>query len=112
MDALCSRHVYSAGSQDVNNRFVASSLLYGSPVVVPIPDLNRTDLLLIVGANPLVSHGSVLTAPRIRDDLHAIIARGGRVVVVDPRRSESARRSSTSRSAPTPMRGCCCRCCR
>jgi formate dehydrogenase len=91
MDALGSRHVYSAGSQDVNNRFVASSLLYGSPVVVPIPDLNRTDLLLIVGANPLVSHGSVLTAPRIRDDLHAITARGGRVVVVDPRRSETAR---------------------
>jgi anaerobic selenocysteine-containing dehydrogenase len=91
MDALGSRHVYSAGSQDVNNRFVASSLLYGSPVVVPIPDLKRTDLLLIVGANPLVSHGSVLTAPRIKDDLHAIVKRGGRVVVVDPRRSETAR---------------------
>ncbi len=90
-DALGSRHVYSAGSQDVNNRFVASSLLYGSPVVVPIPDLKRTDLLLIVGANPLVSHGSVLTAPRIKDDLHAIVSRGGRVVVVDPRRSETAR---------------------
>jgi formate dehydrogenase len=89
-DALGSRHVYSAGSQDVNNRFVASSLLYGSPVVVPIPDLRRTDLLLIVGANPLVSHGSVLTAPRIKDDLHAIVNRGGRVVVVDPRRSETA----------------------
>ncbi len=91
MAALGSRHVYSAGSQDVNNRFVASSLLYGSPVVVPIPDLRRTDLLLVVGANPLVSHGSVLTAPRIKDDLHAIVSRGGRVVVVDPRRSETAR---------------------
>jgi anaerobic selenocysteine-containing dehydrogenase len=91
MDALGSRHVYSAGSQDVNNRFVASALLYGSPVVVPIPDLADTELLLIVGANPLVSHGSVLTAPRIRDELHAIVARGGRVVVVDPRRSETAR---------------------
>lgn len=91
MDALSSRHVYSAGSQDVNNRFVASALLYGSPVVVPIPDLAGTELLLIVGANPLVSHGSVLTAPRIRDELHGIVARGGRVVVVDPRRSETAR---------------------
>jgi anaerobic selenocysteine-containing dehydrogenase len=91
MDALGSRHVYSAGSQDVNNRFVASALLYGSPVVVPIPDLARTDLLLIVGANPLVSHGSVLTAPRIKDELHGIVARGGRVVVVDPRCSETAR---------------------
>jgi formate dehydrogenase len=90
MDAIGSKHVYSAGSQDVNNRFVASSLLYGSPVVVPIPDLAATELLLIVGANPLVSHGSVLTAPRIKDELHGIVARGGRVVVVDPRRSETA----------------------
>jgi anaerobic selenocysteine-containing dehydrogenase len=90
MDAVGSRNVYSAGSQDVNNRFVASALLYGSPVVVPIPDLNSTDLLLIVGANPLVSHGSILTAPRIKDDLHGIVKRGGRVVVVDPRRSETA----------------------
>lgn len=90
MDAIGSRHVYSAGSQDVNNRFVASQLLYGSPLVVPIPDLARTDLLLIVGANPLVSHGSVLTAPRIKDELHGLVGRGGRVVVVDPRRSETA----------------------
>jgi formate dehydrogenase len=91
MDAIGSRNLYGAGSQDVNNRFVASQLLYGSPLVVPIPDLERTDLLLIVGANPLVSHGSVLTAPRIRESLHAIVERGGRVVVVDPRRSETAR---------------------
>lgn len=91
MDALGSRHLYSAGSQDVNNRFAASALLYGSPLVVPVPDLALTELLLIVGANPLVSHGSVLTAPRIKDELHGIVARGGRVVVVDPRRSETAR---------------------
>src|SRR5205085_5227369 len=87
LDALGSRHLYSAGSQDVNNRFAASALLYGSPLVVPIPDLNRTSLLLMVGANPLVSHGSVLTAPRIRELLGAV----ERVVVVDPRRSETAR---------------------
>ncbi len=91
MDAIGSPHHYGAGSQDVNNRFVASKLLYGSPVVVPIPDIERTDLLLIVGANPLVSHGSVLTSPRLRESLQAIVERGGRVVVVDPRRSETAR---------------------
>jgi anaerobic selenocysteine-containing dehydrogenase len=91
LDALGSPHYYSAGSQDVNNRFAASALLYGSPLVVPIPDLNRTSFLLMLGANPIVSHGSVLTAPRVRDQLHAIVARGGRVVVVDPRRSETAR---------------------
>src|SRR5438477_3279292 len=87
LDALGSPHLYSAGSQDVNNRFAASALLYGTPLLVPIPDLKRTKLLLVVGANPLVSHGSVLTAPRIREQLHAI----DRVVVVDPRRSETAR---------------------
>ena len=91
LDALGSPHYYSAGSQDVTNRFAASALLYGSPVLVPIPDLKRTDFLLIVGANPLVSHGSVLTAPRVKEQLHAIVQRGGRVVVVDPRRSETAR---------------------
>ena len=75
----------------MSNRFAASALLYGAPGVVPFPDLTRTDLLLCIGANPLVSHGSLLTAPRIKDRLHAIVARGGRVVVVDPRRSETAR---------------------
>src|SRR4051812_23826513 len=87
LDGLGSQHYYSAGSQDVNNRFAASALLYGSPLVVPIPDLGRTKLLLMVGANPLVSHGSVLSAPRIREQLLEI----DRVVVVDPRRTETAR---------------------
>ncbi|HEX2129419.1 MAG TPA: molybdopterin-dependent oxidoreductase [Solirubrobacterales bacterium] len=91
LDALGSPHSYTASSQDVSNRFAASWFLYGSPFVVPIPDLPRTDFLLMVGANPLVSHGSVLSAPRIKDQLHAITARGGRIIVVDPRRSETAR---------------------
>ena len=91
VDALGSQHYYTASSQDVSNRFAASSLLYGSPFLLPIPDLERTELLLIVGANPLVSHGSVMCAPRIKDQLNAITGRGGRVVVVDPRRSETAR---------------------
>ena len=91
LDGLGSPHYYSAGSQDVNNRFAASALLYGSPLLVPIPDLRRTDFLFMVGANPLVSHGSVLSAPRVREQLNAVVDRGGRVVVVDPRRSETAR---------------------
>jgi anaerobic selenocysteine-containing dehydrogenase len=87
LDALGSPHYYSAGSQDVNNRFAASALLYGSPLLLPIPDLRRTAFLLMVGANPLVSHGSVLSAPRVREQLLNI----ERVVVVDPRRTETAR---------------------
>ncbi|PSK32302.1 formate dehydrogenase [Nocardia seriolae] len=85
------KHVYSAGSQDVNNRFVASQLLYGSATSVPVPDLDRTDFLLMLGANPLVSHGSVMSVPRIREKLTAITKRGGRVVVVDPRNTETAK---------------------
>src|SRR3954465_15148768 len=91
VDALGSPHYYTAGSQDVNNRFAASALMYGSPLRVPIPDLERTSFLLMVGANPFVSNGSVLSAPRGRDRLHATVARGGRVGVVAPRRTETAR---------------------
>ena len=112
LDALGSPHYYTAGSQDVNNRFAASALLYGTPLVVPIPDLKRTRFLLMVGANPMVSHGSVLTAPRVRDQLHEI---------VEPRRPRRRRRPAPHRDrapvraraghARTPTRGCCCRCC-
>ena len=83
-------HVFTAGSQDINNRFVASQLLYGSPLALPMPDVLRTDLLVVIGANPIVSHGSVLTVPRIKDRMHDIVKRGGRVLVIDPRRTETA----------------------
>ena len=83
-------HLFTAGSQDVNNRFVASQLLYGYPLALPMPDVLRTDLLVVIGANPVVSHGSVLTVPRIRDRMHDIVKRGGRVLVVDPRKTETA----------------------
>jgi anaerobic selenocysteine-containing dehydrogenase len=83
-------HVFTAGSQDVNNRFVASQLLYGSPLALPVPDVLRTDLLVVIGANPIVSHGSVLTVPRIKDRMHDIVKRGGRVLVIDPRKTETA----------------------
>lgn len=83
-------HYFTASSQDTSSRLLASQFLYGSPLSVPIPDLNRTDLLVMMGANPLVSHGSFLTAPRIKDRLRDITGRGGRVVVIDPRRTETA----------------------
>jgi anaerobic selenocysteine-containing dehydrogenase len=101
-DALGSPHYYTSSSQDVSNRFAASQMLYGSPFQVPVPDLARADLLLIVGANPLVSHGSVMSAPRVKELLHAIPDRGGRVVVVDPRRSETARAFEHLSITPTP----------
>ncbi len=83
-------HLFTASSQDISNRVIASQFLYGTPTAVPIPDLLRTDLLVMLGSNPVVSHGSVLTTPRIRDRMHDIVKRGGRVIVVDPRRTETA----------------------
>ena len=64
--------------------------MYGSPVRIPVPDVDRTDYLLIVGGNPVVSQGSIMTAPGIADRLRAIRARGGKLVVIDPRRTETA----------------------
>src|SRR4051812_39139836 len=83
-------HVFTAGSQDVNNRFVASQMLYGSPLALPVPDVLRTDFLVVIGANPIISHGSVLTVPRIKDRMLDIVKRGGRVLVIDPRKTETA----------------------
>lgn len=89
--ALGSRNCFSAGSQDTSPRFATSWYLYGSSLSVPIPDVDRTQYLLVVGANPLVSNGSFLSAPNLRGRLRGIRERGGRIVVVDPRRSETAR---------------------
>jgi len=83
-------HFFSSSTQDTSSRLLANQFLYGAPFPVPIPDVMRTDLLVMIGANPVVSHGSFLTAPRLKDRMHDIVKRGGRVVVVDPRRSETA----------------------
>ncbi len=90
MAGLGSPHRYSSASQDVTARYTASKWLYGSPTVVPIPDLYRTDFLLVIGANPLVSHGSLFNSKRVRETLNGIVGRGGRIVVIDPRRTETA----------------------
>ncbi|MEW6272077.1 MAG: molybdopterin-dependent oxidoreductase, partial [Thermodesulfobacteriota bacterium] len=89
--ALGTRNTFGAASQDVSARFAASFHLYGSSLVVPIPDVDRTQYFLCVGANPVVSNGSVMTAPDVRGRLRAVRARGGKLVVVDPRRTETAR---------------------
>lgn len=83
-------HMFTAGSQDINNRFVASQLLYGNSLTMPVPDIGRTDLLVVMGANPVISHGSGVSMPRMRDKMREVVKRGGRVLVVDPRRTETA----------------------
>lgn len=91
LKALGTTKIYGAGSQDTNARFTANWILYGSPLTIDVPDVNNADFMLIFGANPLISHGSLIFTPRVRHQLDAVAARGG-VVVVDPRRSETAAR--------------------
>jgi anaerobic selenocysteine-containing dehydrogenase len=84
LDGVGSQHSYSASTQDGTSRFVANFYLFGSPVAQLIPDLPHTSFLLCFGANPLVTNGSLVTIGRIKDELRAIVERGGRVTVVDP----------------------------
>ncbi len=91
--ALGTKNVFSAGPVDTWPRYVQSGSMYGGPLRATVPDVDRTDYLLMLGANPLVSNGSLMTAPGIRDRMAAIQARGGKIVVVDPRRSETAARA-------------------
>ena len=88
--AIGSRNVFSASTVDQMPKHVSSGYLFGNPLLIAVPDLDRTDHLLILGANPYASNGSLCTAPDFPGRLEAIRARGGRVVVVDPRRTETA----------------------
>lgn len=88
--AIGSRNCFSAGSQDTSPRFATSYYLYGSSLAIPIPDIDRTDYFLCVGANPVISNGSALTAPNMKGRIRTIQDRGGKIVVIDPRRSETA----------------------
>jgi anaerobic selenocysteine-containing dehydrogenase len=88
--ALGSQNIYSASTVDQMPKQVSSGLMFGHLLSVPVPDVDRTDHLLILGANPLVSNGSLLTAPDMRGRLRAIRERGGKLVVVDPRRTRTA----------------------
>jgi anaerobic selenocysteine-containing dehydrogenase len=90
MRVLGSRNVYTASTVDQMPKQVSSGLMFGTMLSVPVPDVDRTDHMLILGANPLVSNGSLMTAPDMRGRLRGIRERGGKVVVVDPRRTRTA----------------------
>ena len=87
---LGTRNVFSASTVDQMPKQVSAGLMFGTALSVPVPDLDRTRFLLVLGADPVVSNGSLMTAPDVKRRLQAIRARGGRVVVVDPRRSRTA----------------------
>ncbi|MEO8364524.1 MAG: molybdopterin oxidoreductase family protein [Ilumatobacteraceae bacterium] len=85
-----SRQRFSASSVDQLPKQVASGYMFGTALSVPIPDLDRTEYILMLGANPYASNGSLCTAPDFPGRLEAMRARGGKLVVVDPRRSRTA----------------------
>ncbi|GGO25439.1 molybdopterin-dependent oxidoreductase [Deinococcus humi] len=88
--AIGSRNRFTATSIDQLPHHFAGAEMFGHPFLLPIPDIDRTDFMLMMGANPLASNGSIMTAPDVRGRLKAIRERGGRVVLLDPRRTESA----------------------
>ena len=91
---LGSKNIYTASTVDQQPKQVSSGLMFGTALSVPVPDLDRCSYLLMLGANPLVSNGSLMTAPDMRGRIRAIRARGGKVVVIDPRRTRTAEESS------------------
>src|SRR4051794_19532425 len=90
LKALGTRNIFSASTVDQYPKQAASAMMFGTGTTIAIPDLDRTDFLLCLGANPLASNGSLMTAPDARGRLRAIRGRGGRIVVVDPRRTRTA----------------------
>ncbi|MCV7280818.1 molybdopterin-dependent oxidoreductase [Mycolicibacterium flavescens] len=88
--AVGTRQVYSASTLDQMPKHVALGLMFGSPVAFTVPDLDRTDYLVVIGANPLVSNGSLATAADFPGKLRALRKRGGRLVVIDPARTRTA----------------------
>ncbi len=88
--ALGTRNVFSASTLDQMPKQLAGGLMYGHWLSVAVPDIDRCDFLLILGANPMASNGSMWTVPDYKGRAKALRARGGRIVVVDPRRSETA----------------------
>jgi anaerobic selenocysteine-containing dehydrogenase len=88
--ALGTPNVYSASTVDQRPKEIAAGMMFGPGLIVPVPDVDRTDHLMILGANPYASNGSLATAPDWPGRIEALRARGGRLVVVDPRRSRTA----------------------
>ncbi|MFD8202753.1 molybdopterin oxidoreductase family protein [Streptomyces sp. NPDC059701] len=91
LGALGTRSLFTASTLDQMPKHVSSGLLYGDAGAIPVPDLDRTDHLLLIGANPLESNGSLCTAPDFPGRLKALRARGGTLTVVDPRRTRTAK---------------------
>ncbi|MGE3767947.1 MAG: molybdopterin-dependent oxidoreductase, partial [Kofleriaceae bacterium] len=88
--ALGTKNVFSASTLDQMPKQLSAGLMFGHWLSVPVPDIDRSQLLVIIGANPMVSNGSLWTVPDFRGRAKALQARGGTIIVIDPRRTETA----------------------
>lgn len=88
--SLRTKNRFDANSVDTNPRLLANALIYGDQYSVPIPDVDRTDYLLMLGANPAASNGSLMTLGDVRGRLKGLSKRGAKLVLIDPRRTETA----------------------
>jgi len=91
MTGIGSKSMFSSSTQDCSNKFAASGLIYGFPFTLPFPDISNTNCLIIVGANPVISKWSFLQVPNPIKKLRAIEDRGGKIFVIDPRKTETAK---------------------
>lgn len=91
MDGIGSRSMFASATQDCANKFAVARAMYGFALTQPFPDIDHVHCLVIVGANPVVSKWSFLQVPNPAKRIRAVGARGGRVYVVDPRRTETAK---------------------
>jgi anaerobic selenocysteine-containing dehydrogenase len=90
MKALGTKNIFSASTLDQMPKHVSCGFMFGNMLSIPVPDILRTDYLLMLGANPMASNGSLWTVPDFRGKAKALRARGGKLVVIDPRRTETA----------------------
>ena len=98
---------FSASTLDQMPKQLSSGLMFGHWLSIAVPDIERCDHLLVLGANPAVSNGSLWTVPDFRGKAKALRQRGGRLVVIDPRRTETAELADTISSGPVATSSCC-----
>ncbi|MGX9460515.1 molybdopterin-dependent oxidoreductase [Shewanella sp. A14] len=91
MKSLGTINRFSSASADQLPHHVASNFMFGAGMLIPVPDIDRTDFMLIIGGNPVVSNGSMMTAPNVIGRIKAIQKCGGKIVVVDPRKTRTAK---------------------
>ena len=115
-DAIGSKNVFSATSMDQLPHHFAAHHMFGHEFRIPVPDIDRTDYMILMGANPVASNGSIMTSAGVQERLRKIEERGGKTILIDPRRTETAKvtiRASLYQARPRRVSSYCrfCMCC-